>query len=167
MPKYERPAGSPWDWIVRLALLAAIILYIWFYPYVLLVIGAIIIWVAVAQIGINAEQETLAAERSNEDIGDFARSFNCREIDTWVIRAVYEQTVEILGVPKISLRASDNLFTDLCIDPEDLELDLAEEISQRTGRTLDNMEDNPYFDKVNTVKDLVLFFDAQPRKEPI
>jgi hypothetical protein len=46
---------------------------------------------------------------------------------------------------------------------EDIEMDIAVEISQRTGRSLTNTVANPYFAKVKTVEDLVLFFNAQPK----
>ena len=49
----------------------------------------------------------------------------------------------------------------LLIDDEDLDLDLVEEISERTGISLDNYEQNPYYGKVNTVRNLVLFFNQQ------
>ena len=100
------------------------------------------------------------------DIGNFARSFNCRKIDTWVIRAVYEQIQDYVSTEKITLPiyAEDNLFEDLEIGEEDLYEDLSEEIAQRTGRSFDNVENNPYFNKVNTVGDLVNFFNNQPLK---
>jgi hypothetical protein len=42
-------------------------------------------------------------------------------------------------------------------------MDLMAEISQRAGRSLSNTTANPYYDKVKTVGDLVLFFDTQPK----
>ena len=49
------------------------------------------------------------------------------------------------------------------LDPDDVDLSLAPDIAQRAGRSLDDTSRNPYFAKVHTVKDLVLFFNAQPR----
>jgi len=36
------------------------------------------------------------------------------------------------------------------------------EILQRAGRSIDNTKNNPYFDKVRTVRDLVYFVNEQP-----
>ena len=106
----------------------------------------------------------LAESRSGESICEFARSFEPKEIDTWVVRAVYEQLQRYLSEDtSVPVRATDRLKEDLPIDSEDLEMDLMAEIAQRTGRSLDNTIDNPYYDKVRTVGDLVLFFNAQPR----
>jgi len=107
----------------------------------------------------------LASERTGESICEFARSFNTREVDTWVIRAVYEQLQEYLAPiqPAFPVRGSDRLVKGLLEDPDDLDLSLINEIAERTGRSLDNAENNPLFGKVLTVEDLVLFFNAQAR----
>jgi hypothetical protein len=51
----------------------------------------------------------------------------------------------------------------LPVDSEDLDIDLASEISQRTGRTMENSDSNPFYGKIKTVADLVHFFNAQPK----
>lgn len=61
------------------------------------------------------------------------------------------------------LRADDLLKEDLRLEDDDLDLDVATEVDERTGRSLDNASANPYFGKVQTVRDLVLFFQAQAR----
>lgn len=105
----------------------------------------------------------LAVSRHNESLCEFARSFDCRTIDTWVIRAVYEEVQEELQgyFPDFPIRADDHLEKDLHIDPDDLDLALAPAISARTGRVLQRTEDNPYWSKVRSVADLVMFFNAQ------
>lgn len=110
----------------------------------------------------------LATERAGESIGDFARAFDTREIDTWVIRAVYEQLQAYLAPvhANFPLRASDQLKT-LVSDPDDLDMDLAVEIAERTGRSYDHAEQNPYYGRVNTVGDVVHFFNAQPRQRDL
>ena len=60
------------------------------------------------------------------------------------------------------LRTSDKLEKDLKIDPDDIE-DLIPVVAQRTGRCLENTERNPFFGKIETVGDLVLFINNQPR----
>ena len=49
------------------------------------------------------------------------------------------------------------------LDEDDLDLDLVEEIAQRTSRSLDGYESNPYYGKVTTARNLVLFFNYQDR----
>ena len=61
----------------------------------------------------------IASLRPNESMCTFARSFDCRTTDTWIIRAVYEKFQPFVGFP---LRASDSVDDDLCVDP--LEFDL-------------------------------------------
>ena len=105
-----------------------------------------------------------AQARPGESICTFARSFDMRAVDTWVIRAVYEQLQACLahdhaGFP---VRASDALVKGLLDDADDLDLDLVFEIAQRTGRSLESAERNPLYGKVTTVRDLVVFFNAQP-----
>jgi hypothetical protein len=111
-----------------------------------------------------ARLTALAALRNNESICTFAKSFNPREVDTWVIRAVYEQLQDYLvsTYPQFPIRAEDRLNGCLITDPDDLDLDLAKEISERTGRSIDDTKSNPYYAKVKTVRDLVLFFNSQP-----
>ena len=112
---------------------------------------------------------TLAAQRVGESICEFARSFDPRAIDTWVVRAVYEQLQDNVApyFPHFPLRASDHLSKPLIFDQDDLDLTLVPEIAERTGRSLHGIEANPYFGKVKTVRDLVLFFNAQPLREPL
>ena len=61
------------------------------------------------------------------------------------------------------IRSPNRFDDDLPIDMEDLEMDLAVQISQRTGRSLTDSVANPYYEKIRTVGDLVLFFNAQPK----
>jgi hypothetical protein len=81
-----------------------------------------------------------------------------------VIRAVYEQLQAYLGSnPQVPIRATDRLREDIPIDVEDLEMDLVPEIAQQTSRGLNETKSNPYYGKVKTVGDLVLFFNVQPK----
>ena len=107
----------------------------------------------------------VAAARHDQSICEFAREFDPRTVDTWVIRAVYEQLQHYLEdvVPKFPLHADDLLLDHIVADPDDLDLDLVSEIAQRTGRSLDGAQQNPFYDRVTTVRGLVLFFNAQPK----
>jgi len=109
--------------------------------------------------------QSLASQRAGESICGFARSFDPRVVDTWVVRAVYEQLQAELDdlSSQFPVRASDDLLDNLLLDPDDLDMSLAPDIAQRTGRSLDHADGNPYFGKVHTARDLVLFFNAQAR----
>ncbi len=107
----------------------------------------------------------LATQRPLESICTFARSFEYWRMDTWVIRAVYEEIQDQLqplhcGFP---LRATDRLSEDLGLDPDDIELDIATRVSQRSGRSFDFAKQNPYYGRVVTAGDMVRFFCHQPR----
>jgi hypothetical protein len=129
------------------------------------VIAALVAWGLASARNARRQIQSLAAQRMDESICTFARSFDTRAVDTWVIRAVYEQLQAELRslAPRFPVRASDDLLRQLLLDPDDLDLSLAPDIAQRTGRSLDDTRRNPYFGKVHTARDLVLFFDAQPR----
>lgn len=105
----------------------------------------------------------LAAQRSGESICQFARSFARREVDTWVVRAVYESLYGYLG-GRLPIRASDRLKQDLWLDDDDLDLDLLDEIARLCGRSLERVEENPQFGRVDRVRDLVLFLNQQPHR---
>ena len=85
-----------------------------------------------------------------------------------MIRAVYDALSRYFSYRGVvyPFRASDRLVEDLDLDSEELD-DIAEEVMQRTGRVDKDWEKNPYYDKLETVKDLVLFFDVQPRRDKI
>lgn len=107
----------------------------------------------------------LASAREGQTICEFARDFDTRAVDTWVVRAVYEQVQgQLRNIhPCFPLRADDRLKEDLLLDDDDLDMDLAPEVAERTGRSLDGSDRNPYFGKVKTVRDFVLFFQHQPK----
>ena len=112
-----------------------------------------------------AHRDQIASCRE-DSICTFARSFDYRHIDTWVIRAVFEELQEELGSEgrMFPIRAQDDLVKDLRIDPEDIDMSLAPAIAQRTGRTLQESGSNPYWGKVHSVADLVRFFNLQPKQ---
>jgi hypothetical protein len=58
------------------------------------------------------------------------------------------------------LRATDDLDEDLRSDPDDLD-DLAGDIADRTGRSLEGYAEDPLYGKIRTVGDLVQFCVAQ------
>ena len=101
--------------------------------------------------------------REGHSICHFAREFDCRAVDTWVIRAVYETLQDELAPyhPAFPLSVTDRLVEDLGIDPEDLDLGIAPGVAERSMRTLEHRERNPLYGRVETAGDLVLFFQGQ------
>ncbi len=168
MPKYVREGGNPFVPISIAALLLIAIAIV--APEALAYIGGITIliiaWSYIEAPKIDRFYANLYNTRRNLSICDFSKEFDCRVVDTWVIRAVYEQVQECIPYEKpIPIKGSDNLKEDLQLDDDDIDLDLTEEISQRTGRTMDNCESNEYYGKVHTVRDLVLFFNSQKQRD--
>lgn len=104
----------------------------------------------------------MCENRDGISICEFAKEFDPKVVDTWIIQAVYEQLQAALPTKQnVPIKSSDNLFDTLMLDEDDLDLDLVEEIAQRTGRSLEGYRSNPYYGKVTTVKNLVLFFNHQ------
>lgn len=152
--------------LVLLALLAALLYLAHRATPVQLAIAAILFaaaWLLVARSARETKRDlqALASSRAGESICDFARSFDRRAVDPWVIRAVYEELQREVQFGSFPIRPSDMLVRDLHIDPDDLDMSLAPAISARTGRTLEAVETNPYCGKVLTAFDLVLFFNGQ------
>jgi len=101
----------------------------------------------------------IASERHEESICTFARSFDCRRIDTRIIRAVYEELQKYLksDCDHFPIRAADRIDEDLRIDGEDLS-DIMYDIAARAGYDMNKTNNNPLYDKVKTIEDLVMFF---------
>lgn len=121
--------------------------------------GGLAIVVILGSMAARRHYKRLVEERMEESICTFARSLPAREHDTWVVRAVYEELSRLVRVP---LRPTDDLKKDLRIDPDDL-AEVALEIARRAGRSMDETQKNPWFDRVVTVPDLVAFFENQKK----
>jgi hypothetical protein len=167
MPRYVAPQVGLFRTLFGLVLLVLLFVYLVFFaalvPFVFLTFIASAFVISVYKNRADrARLEKIAMLRSDQDIGTFAKSFDFRSVDTWVIRAVYEQLQNYLAsfVPKFPISAEDRLKEDLCIDVDDF--DLGEEIEQRCGRLLEGSQTNPLYGKVYTVRDLVLYFNSQP-----
>ena len=168
MPPVSRQS-PPLPWPGRLlvaAVVAALLWTLWLHP---LAVGtsAAALWGLACVAGRLQERHfaQLMQERVGESICQFARSFDCRGVDTWVVRAVYEEVQS--GLPgragPFPVRAGDRLLKDLRFDDDDLDLSLVPDIAQRAGRDLSSTQGNPFYGKVTTVGDLVHFLNAQPR----
>ena len=169
MPKFRAKPMGLLAWVFLAALGAAVAYLVFTEPKASAIVAALLIAGYVATLpSIKREEKQLrelAASREGQSICDFASEFDLRTVDSWVVRAVYEQVQRQLAHvhPAFPLRADDRLREDLRLDDDDLDLDVATEVEERTGRSLDATRSNPYFGKVRTVRDLVLFFQAQAR----
>jgi acyl carrier protein len=125
---------------------------------------AFCVWVAVINKRGKRRLEGICSTRDEESICAFAQSFSTRHVDTWVIRAAHQEIQQLMKsyVSAFPVRASDSLLDDLNIDSDDIE-DLLVDIATRSGHSLDETEKNPFYGKMNTVRDLVLFVNAQQR----
>lgn len=137
----------------------------WYEPWALLVVAFLAV-VVIAAIFVSEEADerrrALAAERSGESICTFARALDFRAIDTWIIRAVYEELGK--ACPGLPIRPGDRLGADLLIDDDDLDY-LAADMARRAGRQWPSTERNPYCGRVETAHDLVRLLTHQPRTE--
>ena len=104
-------------------------------------------------------RQLLASQLPADATCVFARSFDFRQTDTLVMRAVYE---ELQPEVPFSMLASHRLIEDLQLDDEDLIFDYVPIIARRLGRTLRKAKKNPCYGHVQTVADLVHFLAAQP-----
>lgn len=173
-PSRLMPPWSPRPvyWPLRLvgyflaaALVGWYVWLIWRWPLATTVMSALLV---VATVVYNVRERrrlaVLAGLRPDESICSFARALPIRDLDTWVVRATFEELQAHLQGLHVAfpLRPSDGLVDDLKIDPEDLE-DLAVKVAARAGRTMEGCPANPYYDRVITVGDLINFLCAQPK----
>jgi hypothetical protein len=161
MPSAEPPTVVTWRFYVVLAAALALIGY--WAPAVLAVLGGVGMACSIGTLADDRRLASLAARREGESICTFVRAFDYRAVDTWILRAVYEelQTYGRFRGGVLPLRRTDDLEHTLGIDPEDLG-DSAYTIATRAGRSMDGCEVNPLWGRVNTVGDLVQFLMAQP-----
>ncbi len=137
---------------------------VWQWPIpTILVTGGLAVAIAVYNVREGRRLAALAAVRPGESICSFARALPVRDLDTWVVRATFEQLqAHLPGLhAAFPVRPSDRLVADLGIDPDDLE-DIAFQVATRAGRSMDGGPANPYYNKVTTVEDLINFLCAQP-----
>lgn len=168
MPKAQRPA-MPWRgrifWAVTvLALLCSLLFALWAHPVTVCSI-AIALWAFVAIEGRKQDKrlEQWVQARAGESICQFARSFDCRKVDTWVVRSVYEELQRYYSAKfALPLRTTDRLEEDLRLDFDDMDQVLMD-MAQRARLDLSGAHINSFYDKVSTVGDLVHFLNAQPR----
>ena len=144
-------------------------------PLLVLMAPVLVIGMAIVAIGplfgvrYRRQLPAWAKDRTGESICDFVSEFNIRNTDTWVLRAVYEEFSEYLQTEEgpFPIHADDRWVEDLRIDDEDFHSDLLPDIAHRARRSLEDTKDNPFYDRVKTVRDLAGFLMHQPRLQDV
>ena len=165
MPPAMNPPLKPIRGLLLAGLVALILYSAWLHPALVGSFLAAAMVICILWNGATRKSlKRLAESRKDETISEFVRSFDERNIDIWILRAVYEELQLELAphYPAFPLRAEDDLCRDLKIDQQQLDFDLARRVLERTGRSLDGPELNPMYGKVHTVRDFVNFVAAQP-----
>ena len=118
---------------------------------------------ALADLSLRRRFKRMRADRSGESICTFARAFDRRTVDPWIVRAVWDdlQTYASTGGRDFPIRASDVIDLDLYVDVGDID-DIADRAAQRAGRSMVDAASNPLYGSVRTAGDLVRFLNAQP-----
>ena len=129
----------------------------------LIVSAVIVLWVLCANRVHDRQLDALRRARPGQTICHFARDFDRRGLDAWVVHATWDALqpyVSRAGIP-FPLRAEDALEETLLIDGDELDY-LVKDIARRAGRSFDHTEVNPYYGSVHTAGSLVRFLQAKP-----
>jgi len=164
MPQFlEKRAHTFLGWVFAAAFFSIFAVLIVAYPFIW---GPLTVAMVVAVVVEKRRLQRLASSRDGETICSFARSIGVKSLDTHVVRAVYEELGKVLGTRTslFPLRPTDQLcnISGLNLDPDDLD-ELLIAIAFRANRSLEDTQKNPYYNKVETVSDLVQFVMAQPK----
>ncbi|WP_133178439.1 hypothetical protein [Shewanella decolorationis] len=107
----------------------------------------------------------ISVERGDPNICEYARSFDYRQVDTKIMREVWNEVQLCLGnfEGKPFPIKADDLFEDTYkMDSDDLD-EVYWAVADRLGIDTESPESNPYFDQVTSVKNLVMFLQNQPK----
>ncbi len=168
MPTFSRwmPRQSPRSHPVLLAVLAfgagATFWLFVRHPW-LFIVAAVLVGVSYAlERRRRGRLHALADDRMGDPLCHFVRAFPADERDPHILRALYEELQVYCSMGKpFPLRPTDQLRAELEIDPDDLD-DIANTVAGRAGRDMKSCRANPYYGRVQTVRDLVSFLRAQP-----
>lgn len=101
------------------------------------------------------------AERRNKDICAFVRALPYRELDTRVIRVVFEELQQYCY--QWPIQPTDRL-ADFDLEDEEFEGFVSDRLVRNCGRSLENYQINPYYDRVTTTPEMLIrFLCAQPK----
>ncbi|GGC03294.1 hypothetical protein GCM10011352_31890 [Marinobacterium zhoushanense] len=132
---------------------------------VIYIIGFLMVVGVISYILDYFKMKNLAIDRGEANICEYARSFDFRNVDTKIMREVWNELQNFLGQyngKPFPLKANDLFDKTYNMDPDDLD-DIYWSVADRLGIDTENPETNPYFNKVTSVKNLVLFLHHQPR----
>lgn len=130
-----------------------------------LIIGASILAIVIWMIIDHYRMKKIAIERGNPNICEYARSFDYRNVDTKIMREVWNEVQLNLGNyngKPFPVKAEDMFEETYNMHPDDLD-DIYWSVADRLGIDTEQPENNPYFNQVTSVKNLVLFLHNQPR----
>jgi len=130
-----------------------------------LLISAVILLIVINMLFEHLRMKKIAIQRGKPNICKFARDFDYRVIDTKIIREVWNETQLWLGKfdgENFPIQSSDNFEKTYRIDEDDLD-DIYWDVSDRLGISTENVEVNPFYERVHSVKDLVLFIHHQQK----
>ena len=130
-------------------------------PIVLVLLSAIIIYLAISTVRDTKRLRTIASERAKDSICTFARAFDRRTIDPWTIRAAHDELQEYFGssTRPFPIRASDRFREDLNMDGDDL-CDLLFSIAERSKHDITFLDDDL---QIYTVGELVTCVSNLPK----
>lgn len=161
MPQAPPQQVIPMSIVLLTALVVALICLALSTTTFVVVIGFILL-VALVSIYDRRRQRRLAEQRVGESICTFARSFDRRAVDPWIVRAVYEEFHAYFD-GAFPIRLTDRIDEDLRMDWEDVD-DLLGDVAIRAGRSLERLELNPFYGQVRSVGDLVQLLMYQPKR---
>jgi len=133
---------------------------------VLLFLAATVVLLVISSFLHHRRLSSLAMERGSSDLSTFVRSLDLGDADAEIAREVFAHLQDYLeecqGQP-FPVQADDSFRDHYRMDDEDLD-DLYSEVAEKLGISTERPEGNPYFEKVETVRDLVLFLNHQAKE---
>jgi hypothetical protein len=148
-----------WQWLFVAVVLAAILTGVLTNPPLRWAFAGTFSFMALLSLLHRRWLNRIRAERKEESICTFARALPAKAHDTWVVRAVYEEVSSRAGVP---IRPSDDFLQISGLDGDDLD-DAVSRMAFRAGRSMESTKENPIFDRVVTVADVIAFLEHQPK----
>jgi len=158
----ESSAISPWS-LLAFAVGSLALAWVWSMA-VLVALAGTYALIVIGSVWRHRRMQSLADQRGEESICTFVRAFDYRSIDPWILRAVYEEMQDYIGIAGFPVRASDRIEEDLGLDRADIEDIVMDRIAYRTGRRLEAEPKNPLCGKIKSVRDIVIYFQHQHKR---
>lgn len=132
---------------------------------IIVILGIVITLFLAVSFWNHRRMRSIALNRKNLTICAYAKSFDYRNVDTKIMREVYNHIQAWAGKYEgvnFPVEANDCFNETYRMDPDDLD-DIYFEIAEKLGISTENPQSNPYWNQVTTVKNLVLFLHNQPK----